>query len=89
MIYIYIYIYIIYIDIHINRLYIYLYIYIIYIYIYLYIPTLYAFVKMSHTKIKQKDLHKIPVIFRLLTNLLRTNLSKKCKIVYAIRIVIK
>ena len=78
-----------YICIYIYFIYIFIYIYNIYIYIYLYIPTLYAFVKMSHTKIKQKVLHKILVLFRLLTNLLRTNLSKKCKIVYAIRIVIK
>ena len=37
---------------------------------------------------KRKDIHKISVIFRLFTNLLQTNLKKKCKIVYAIRIVI-
>ena len=47
------------------------------------------FLKMSYLKIKQKDIHKILVIFRLFTNLLRTNLNKKCKIVYVIRIVIK
>ena len=35
-------------------------------------PTLYAFFKMSYIKIKQKDIHKISVIFRLFTNLLRT-----------------
>ena len=46
----------------------------IYLYIYIYI--------------KLKNIHKI-VIFRLFTNLLRTNLNKKCKIVYVIRIVIK
>ena len=47
------------------------------------------FLKMFHTKIKRKDIHQILVIFRLFTNLLQTNLSKKCKIVYVIRIVIK
>ena len=31
----------------------------IYIYIYIYIPTLCAFFKMSHIKIKRKDIHKI------------------------------
>ena len=31
-------------------------------------------------------MHKISVIFRVFTNLLRTNLNKKCKIVYVIRI---
>ena len=44
---------------------------------------------MLYIKIKQKHIHKISVIFRLLTDLLRTNLNKKCKIVYVIRIVIK
>ena len=37
------------------------------------------FLKMSYLKIKQKDIHKILVIFRLFTNLLRTNLNKKCQ----------
>ena len=36
---------------------------------------------------KRKDIHKILVIFRLFTNLLPTNLDKKCKDVYVIRIV--
>ena len=38
----------------------------------------------------RKDFHKvlvILVILRLFTNLLRTNLNKKCKNVYVIRIV--
>ena len=61
----------------------------IYIYIYIYTPTMYAVSKMSYTEIKRKDIHKISVIFRLFTNLLRTNLNKKCKIVYVIKIVIK
>ena len=43
---------------------------------------------MSYIKIKQKDIHKVSAIFQLFTNLLRTNLDKKCKIVYVIRIVI-
>ena len=30
----------------------------IYIYIYIYIPTLYAILKMSHIKVKRKDIHK-------------------------------
>ena len=30
--------------------------------------------------IKRKDIHKILVMFRLFTNLLRTNLNKKCKL---------
>ena len=60
----------------------------LYMYLYIYM-TLYAFFKMPHIKIKRKDIHKISVIFRLFTNLLRTNLNKKCKIVYVIRIVIK
>ena len=47
------------------------------------------FLKMSYLKIKQKDIHKILVIFRLFMNLLPTNLNKKCKIVYVIAIVIK
>ena len=47
------------------------------------------FLKMSPIKINRKDIHKISVIFRLFTNLLRTNLNKKCKIVYVIRMVIK
>ena len=33
--------------------------------------------------------HKILVIFQLFMELLQTNLNKKCKIVYVIRIVIK
>ena len=37
--------------------------------IYIYIPTLHAFFKMSYIKIKQKDIHKILVIFRLFTNI--------------------
>ena len=53
-------------------------------------PSLYAFFKMSYIKIKQKDVQLyILAIFRLFTNLLLTNLNKKCKIVYVIRIVIK
>ena len=40
--------------------------------IYIYIPTLHAFLKMSHIKIKQKDIHKISVIFGLFKNLQRT-----------------
>ena len=48
----------------------------------------YVFFKMSYIKIKQKDIHKVSAIFQLFTNLLRTNLDKKCKIVYVIRIVI-
>ena len=63
-----------------------------YVYIYIYILTLYvcmSFLKMSNLKIKQKDIHKILVIFPLFTNLLRTNLKKKHKIIYVIRIVIK
>ena len=48
--------------------------------------TLYAFQKMSCIYIKLKDIHKI-VIFRLFTNLLRTNLNKKCKSTYVIRTV--
>ena len=36
---------------------------------------------------KQKDIHKILVIFRLFTNLLWTNLKKNCKNVYVIRTV--
>ena len=39
-----------------------LYIYNIYIYniyIYIYLPTLYAFLKMSHIKIKGGDIHKV------------------------------
>ena len=50
---------------------------------------LYTFFKMSYITIKQKDIHQIPVIFRLFTNLLLTNLNKKCEIVDVIRIVIK
>ena len=75
VLYIYIYMYIISI--------IYIYISIIYIYIYIW---LYAFQKMSCIYIKLKDIHKI-VIFRLFTNLLRTNLNKKCKSIYVIRTV--
>ena len=41
---------------------------------------------MSCICIKLKDIHKI-VIFRLFTNLLRTNLNKKCKSIYVIRTV--
>ena len=36
---------------------------------------LYAFFKMSHIKIKRKDIHKISVIFRLFSNILQTNLK--------------
>ena len=71
------------------HIYIYIYIY-IYIIVGIYIHWLcMPFLKMFHTKIKRKDIHQILVIFRLFTNLLQTNLSKKCKIVYVIRIVIK
>ena len=66
-------------------IYIYIYIY-IHTHIYVYILTLYAFQKMSYIYIKLKDIHKI-VIFRLFTNLLRTNLNKKCKSMYVIRTV--
>ena len=69
-------------------LYIYIYIYMyIYIYIYIYILTFYACLEMSHVNIERKDIYEILVIFRLFTNLLRTNLKKKCKNVYVIRIV--
>ena len=37
------------------------------------------FLEMSCIYIERKDTHKILVIFRLFTNLLRTNLNKKCK----------
>ena len=30
----------------------------------IYIPTLYAFLKMSHIKIKQKDIHKILTLYK-------------------------
>ena len=40
-----------------------------------YITTLDVFFKMSNIKIKQKDIHKISVIFRLFTNLLRTEFN--------------
>ena len=61
-----------------------------YVYVYiLYIPNLYAFLKVPHINIKRKDIPKISVILRLITNLLRTNLNKKYKIGYVIRIVIK
>ena len=49
--------------------------------------TLYAFLEMSYINIERKDIHKILVILRLFTNLLRTNLNKKCKNLYVIRIV--
>ena len=71
--------------IYIIFLYIYNYMY-IHIYMYVYILTLYAFQKMSCIYIKLKDIHKI-VIFRLFTNLLRTNLNKKCKSIHVIRTV--
>ena len=45
------------------------------------------FLEMSYINIKRNDIHKILVIFRLFTNFLRTNLNKKCKNVYVIRIV--
>ena len=45
------------------------------------------FSEMSCIYIKPKDIHKILVIFRLFTNLLRTNLNKKSKNVHEIRIV--
>ena len=58
---------------HLTTLYI-LYISNIYIiYIYIHIPTLHAFFKISYIKIKQKDIHKVSVIFRLFTNLLQTH----------------
>ena len=44
---------------------------------------------MSFINIKRKNINKILVIFRLFTNFLRTNLNKKCKNVYVIRIVYK
>ena len=46
-----------------------------------------AFLEMSCIYIKRKDINKILVIFGLFTNILRTNLNKKCKNVYVIRIV--
>ena len=45
------------------------------------------FLEMSYINIKRNDILKILVIFRLFTNFLRTNLNKKCKNVYVIRIV--
>ena len=76
--------YIIYIFIYIYMYLILIYIYHIYVYMYqLCIPLF----KMSHIKIKRKDIHKISIIFRLFTNLLRTNLNKKCKSIYVIRTV--
>ena len=61
----------------------------IYIYIYIYIPNLYTFFLNVLHKIKQKDIHKLLVIFQLFTNLLWTSLNRKCKIVFVIKIVIK
>ena len=66
-----------------------IYTYILYILYMICMPSMYAFFKMSQIKIKQKNIHKISVIFRLFTNLLRTNLNKQCKVVYLIRIIIK
>ena len=60
----------------------------IYVYIYIYVYFACLFQNVLH-KIKQKDIHKISVIFRLFTNLLWINLNKMSKIVYVIRIVIK
>ena len=50
---------------------------------------MYAFFKMPHIKIKRKDIYKILIIVGLFAKLLRTNLDKKCKIVYVIRKAIK
>ena len=56
-------------------------------YLYIHILTFYAFLEMSYINIERKDIHKILVIFRLFANLLWTNLNKKCKNVYVIKIV--
>ena len=41
--------------------------------------TFYPFLEMSCLYIKQKDIHKISVIFRLFMNLLRINFNKSVK----------
>ena len=90
--YIYLYIYVFHIKIYNIYIYIYIYIYVFDINIYIYIYHIYVYMYrlcIPLFKMSRKDIHKISIIFRLFTNLLRTNLNKKCKTVYVIRIVIK